>query len=127
LIGGLVEHLEHWRSRVVTFPHPAAGEFDSSRGYRIRRVPALPGGLVRVAEMNLAAIAEAGARRPDAILSAHIYGSPAAELARRLRGVPVVQYLHADEVTGRPRVARFAVRHADAVVVVSEHTAALAR
>jgi len=44
----------------------------------------------------------------------------------KLAGVPVVQYLHADELRTRARTATFAMR-SDALVAVSAHTRQLAR
>jgi len=64
--------------------------------------------------------------RPDVVLSAHIVVAPAAVAIRRLTGVPFVQYIHADETRARPRLARFAVSRADAIVAVSRHARDLA-
>ena len=63
--------------------------------------------------------------RPDAILSLHIVTSPAARLLGRVLGIPVVQYLHADEMRTRPGLTRRAVA-AEAVIAVSEHTRTMA-
>jgi glycosyltransferase involved in cell wall biosynthesis len=56
----------------------------------------------------------------------HIVAGPGAAVIRRALGVPVVTYLHAKEVPRRRRLARFALRHSDRIVAVSNYTASLA-
>jgi len=68
---------------------------------------------------------EAARFRPRAVVSGHVVTGPAARAIGRIAGVPVIQYVHADELRTRPRTARFAVL-ADAVVAVSAHTVGLA-
>jgi phosphatidylinositol alpha-1,6-mannosyltransferase len=66
------------------------------------------------------------ATRPDVILSLHLFAAPAAfALARALRR-PWVQWVHAMEVPQNPRLARFAVRRAEATIAVSGYSRALA-
>jgi phosphatidylinositol alpha-1,6-mannosyltransferase len=123
----LARYAEGWQPHVVTLDHPGAAGFDSEQGFSVRRVGGVAGNRpLTVLRLNMAAIAVGRALRPQVVLSAHIVTSPAAWLLRRRRGVPVVQYVYADEVVHRPRLARFAVRSADACVVISEYTRELA-
>ncbi len=78
-----------------------------------------------LAQLNARAIAEAIRFRPDVVLSAHIVVSPAAWLIHRTVGAPYVQYVFGMEASDRPRLTRFAVRHAAAILVISEYSAAL--
>jgi phosphatidylinositol alpha-1,6-mannosyltransferase len=82
--------------------------------------------LAAMAALNAGALRHALKDRPDGVLSLHIVCAPASVAACK-RGIPYVQYLHADEVAARPRLARWAVRHAARTIVVSSHTRDLAR
>jgi phosphatidyl-myo-inositol dimannoside synthase len=64
--------------------------------------------------------------RPDIVLSGHIVTSPAARAIRSALKVPVVQYLYGDEARARPRLTTFALRNAQASVVLSGHMHELA-
>src|SRR4051794_35658030 len=94
---------------VVALAGPGAREFDVGQSFPIRRT-----GFVRfphqgrVAALNLRGLVEGRRLRPAAVLSMHIVTSPVA----RLLDAPVVQYLHADEMRGRPGLTRFALRRA---------------
>jgi phosphatidylinositol alpha-1,6-mannosyltransferase len=55
----------------------------------------------------------------------HIATSPAAAVIRRALGARTVQYFHAREIGGRPRLAAFAAREADASISVSSYTSGL--
>jgi phosphatidylinositol alpha-1,6-mannosyltransferase len=81
----------------------------------------------QMALLNLSAIAEARRFRPDVVLSAHIVLAPAAWMISRFMRVPYVEYVHGAEVANRPRLAKFAVRGAAAVIAVSRFTGALVR
>jgi phosphatidyl-myo-inositol dimannoside synthase len=112
--------------RVLTLDGHGAKEFDADQALRIRRVGAdkrLARG--RVAVLNTAALVDARRFRPDVVLSAHIVTSPAMAAIRRVHGTRSVQYFHANEIGGKPRLAAFAARRADAVVAVSSYTASL--
>jgi phosphatidyl-myo-inositol dimannoside synthase len=127
LMHRLVTHARRLRCRVVALPAEGAGRFDSSERLDVRRSPFMgPDRRAAVIGLNGRALSEALRFRPDVVLSAHIVASPAAWAIGRLRGTPTVQYLHADELRGRPRLSRFAVTHADAVVAVSSYTERLA-
>ena len=78
-----------------------------------------------MAALNAAALVEAWRFRPDVTLSAHILASPATALIRRALGAPTIQYFHANEIGGKPRLAAFATRRADVAVAVSSYTAGL--
>ncbi len=118
--------ISSFQTRVVTLQAPGAEEFDRDSGCDVRRVGAgaLPRG-ARGALLNAAACAEALSFRPDVTLCIHIVASPAAAAIRAARGTPSVQYFHAEEIGARPRLAAFAVRHADEVIAVSSYTAGL--
>lgn len=113
---------------VVAPGKDGAGTFDRSSPVAVKRVRELPlDHRATIAHLNAASVAIAARRRPDVIMSAHIVTSPAASLIRKQLGVPVVQYFYGSEIGARPRLARFAVAHADAVIVISQHTCRLAR
>lgn len=122
----LAAGIEGFDVRVLTCDAPGATSFDAGSGLRTRRVRVdnRPGPL-RLGALNAAAVSEALRFSPDAILSAHIVVSPAAVAVRRLLGAPAMQYFHANEIGGKPRLAAFAARQADVVVAVSAYTAQL--
>jgi phosphatidylinositol alpha-1,6-mannosyltransferase len=122
----LAAHASRLSTRVVTLDGAGAAAFDQAQPFSVRRVAAtrLPH-RPRIALLNLRGLREGLSSRPGAILSMHIVTSPAARAIARARSVPVVQYLYADEIRARPRLARQAVR-ADAVVALSRHTERLA-
>jgi phosphatidylinositol alpha-1,6-mannosyltransferase len=110
LLGRLVADATRVRFRVVTVDPARRGA----------------GRTAAIAGLNVRGVAAGLRRRPDVILSGHIVTSPAAAaLARGLRR-PVVQYVYALEVPARPRLARFAVSRADAVIALSEYGRELA-
>jgi phosphatidylinositol alpha-1,6-mannosyltransferase len=80
---------------------------------------------VRGGLLNAVAFADALRFRPDVTLCVHIVASPAAAAIRAVLGAPNVQIFHAEEIGGRPKLAAFAIRHADEVIAVSRYTAAL--
>jgi phosphatidylinositol alpha-1,6-mannosyltransferase len=82
---------------------------------------------MEIAELNVRAVMEAIRFRPDVVLSAHVAVSPAAFMIHRTLGVPYAQYAYGQEIADRPRLARFAVRQAAAVVAISDYAAALVR
>jgi phosphatidylinositol alpha-1,6-mannosyltransferase len=82
---------------------------------------------VAIGLLNLQAIREARRWRPEVVISGHIVTSPAARVIDRMIHAPYIQYLYADEVPGRPRLTRFALARAAAVVTISAHTDAMAR
>ncbi len=49
---------------------------------------------------------EAARFRPQAVLSGHVTAGPAARLIGRFAGVPVIQYVHADELRMNRRMVR---------------------
>ncbi len=122
----VVEHLDGgFEVRVVTLGS-ADGPEAGPGGAAVRRVPEWGSRRAGNVLLNLRGIGEAVAFGPRIVLSVHIATSPAAALVQRHLGAPFVQYLHADEVTARPALARFAVCRATACIAVSRHTAALA-
>jgi phosphatidyl-myo-inositol dimannoside synthase len=128
LVHRLVTHATELNARVLTLgPGPVAAEFDRGAPVQVRRVGTRYGGRqADVAKLNVAALREAVRLRPELVLSAHIVVSPAAAIIRRSLRIPVVQYLYAKEIGARPKLAGFAVRHADAVIAISRYTEQLA-
>jgi phosphatidylinositol alpha-1,6-mannosyltransferase len=122
-MGGLIEAMERFRVRVVARNSPGAREHDRESGWDVLRVPTHPRlGPERNVLLNAAALADAARFRPDAALHAHIVTSPAAIATARLLGAPHLMIYHANEIAGKPRLAAFASRHAEAVMVVSGYT-----
>lgn len=127
LVHRLVQNWRRVRARVVTLDHVGADTFDRDDGLDVVRVGRA--GRPRrasLAALNARSLREALTFRPNVVLSAHIVTSPAARAIRRSRRLPVVQYLYALEMGARPGLAASAVRHADAIVAISEHTRQLA-
>jgi phosphatidylinositol alpha-1,6-mannosyltransferase len=127
LVRRVVENLERFEPRVVALDQDGAEEFDRSAGIGVHRTRRIPIPKVTNAMLNVGALREARAFRPDLVLNAHIVTSPAATMLRRISGTPFVQYLHADEVAVQPRLARLGVTRAEANIAVSSYTAGLAR
>jgi phosphatidyl-myo-inositol dimannoside synthase len=118
--------ISSFETRVLTLSAPGAADFDRESGCAVRRVGAgaLPRS-VRGALLNGVAFADALRFRPDVTLCVHIVASPSAGAVRAVLGTPNVQIFHAEEIGTRPKLAAFAVRHADEVVAVSRYTARL--
>jgi phosphatidylinositol alpha-1,6-mannosyltransferase len=126
LMGGLLGELHRFRVRVVALESPGARDHDRAAGWDVLRVPTHARlGPARNLLLNAAALADAVRFRPDAALHAHIVTSPAAVAAGRFPGVPHMVIYHANEIVGKPRLAAFAARHADAAMVVSGYTESL--
>jgi phosphatidyl-myo-inositol dimannoside synthase len=127
LMHRLASHLVGHEARVVALGGRDARRFDRDGALRVRRVPAGPRfHRASVALLNAGAAAEAVRTRPAVVLCGHVVASPAALLAGRLTGAPVVQYVHADEFRARPALCARAVRGADATIAVSRYTRDLA-
>jgi phosphatidylinositol alpha-1,6-mannosyltransferase len=122
----LAAGITDFETRVIAPHSPGAALFDSDSGLDVRRVrwgERLRGG--RIAQLNAAALSQALRFRPDVTLSAHIVASPAAAAIRTTLGARTVQYFHAEEIGARPKLAAFAVRHANESIAVSRYTAGL--
>ncbi|MEK6227889.1 MAG: glycosyltransferase family 4 protein, partial [Actinomycetota bacterium] len=128
LVHRLATHLERVRVRVVAARSQGAEEFDRAGSLDVRRPwgPRAGGRRAAVVGLNLLGLIHVLAYRPQVVLSAHIVVSPVAIVAAWLVRARVVQYLHADELRGRPRLASFAVSRADRIIAVSEYTRGLA-
>ena len=108
--------------RVVTRAHHEAAAWDAGSALDVRRSPDVPGGRrAGLAALNALALAQARPFRPNVILCGHIVVAPAAVLAGRLTGAPVVAYLYADEGPAQPRLAGLAFRSAQATIAVSRY------
>jgi phosphatidylinositol alpha-1,6-mannosyltransferase len=79
-----------------------------------------------VGVLNGLAVVEALRFHPDVIVSGHVNVGPAALAVSRMSRVPYVQYVHGREAVIRPRLSRYTLRGAAAVVAVSRYSAALA-
>ena len=113
-------------SRVLTIDVSGARRWDAGQGLDVRRVAAGRAHRLAIARLDAAAIIEARRFRPDVVLAMHIVAGPAAAAIGRTLNIPVVTYLHAKEVAASPRLARFAMRHCDRIVAVSNYTTTLA-
>jgi phosphatidylinositol alpha-1,6-mannosyltransferase len=125
LLGRVTAEWETVRPTVVTLAHPDAAPHDHAVDYEIHRVRS-PGPLrhpARIALLNAAAVRLGLRTRPAVVLSGHITCGPAAAALHRLRRTPYVQYLHVNEIGGRPGLTRFAGHHAASVIAVSRYTA----
>jgi phosphatidylinositol alpha-1,6-mannosyltransferase len=112
---------------VVALEGVGGREFDGAQSFPVWRAAGASGPrAVAVASLNLHAIVHGLRSKPDAVLCAHIVCSPAGAVLRRLLGIPVLQYLYAKEIDGRPGLARFAATRADRVVAISGYTRDLA-
>ena len=126
LVERVVQHFARVRPKVLTVDGPGAGAYDADRALDVCRVRSRGGHQAAVAALNAVAVAQAATFRPDAVLSAHIVTAPAAAAIRAALRVPVLLYLHAEELGAHPRLAAFALRHADAAIAVSRYTRELA-
>ncbi|HEV2999732.1 MAG TPA: glycosyltransferase family 4 protein [Solirubrobacteraceae bacterium] len=127
LMHGVAANLRELDPAVVALGGAAARAWDAASPLDVRRVPAGPRGhRASVALLNAAGLARALALRPAVVLAGHVVAAPAALAARRLAGVPVVQYVHADEFRTRPGLTARAVSEADATIAVSRYTRDLA-
>lgn len=121
----LVQHAQRLEMRVVTRASPGAAEFDRREGLDVRRAGRADGGPASHLAMNARGLLEAPRFRPGAVLSGHLAASPAARAIGTLARVPVIQYVHADELRMDRRLVGLAMR-SDAVVAVSAFTERLA-
>jgi len=122
----LATDIKGFDTRVVTLDCAGASQFDMNDGLSIRRAPSdrrLRAG--RNASLNAFALLEALRFRPDVTLSVHLVASPAAATLRWMLGARTVQYFHAKEIGGKPKLAAFAAAQADVVIAVSSYTAGL--
>jgi phosphatidyl-myo-inositol dimannoside synthase len=122
----LAEGIRGFETRVIALDSPGAARFDRESAVAVNRVPVhgwLRGG--NNVLLNAVAFREALSFRPDVTLSTHIVASPSAAAVRRALCARTVQYYHAEEIGARPKLAAFAARQADAVIVVSDYTAGL--
>ena len=126
MVSRLVEHLDGFDIRVVTFEESGAESFDRATEVSVRRVRRSRIPKASNLRLNARGIREGLAFRPDVVLSAHIIVAPAARAIRRATGTPYVQYLHGNELAVRARLSRFAVTRAAANIAVSAYTRELA-
>jgi phosphatidylinositol alpha-1,6-mannosyltransferase len=126
LVHGLALAIEGFEIEVVTLANADAPRFDGDGRIVTRRVGGrVPAGRARVLALNAVGLRRALQFRPNVVLSAHVVTSPAAAVIRRLLGGRTVQYFYANEILGKPKLAAFAVAHADVPIAISAHTASL--
>lgn len=127
LVHRLVSGWDGLEATVVTLHGDGDRDFDSTERVAVRRIAGRRAPRpVSIALLNAHGIAHGLRSKPDAVLCAHIVCSPAAAALRQVLNIPVLQYLYAREIDGRPRLARFAVKRADRVVAISGYTRELA-
>jgi phosphatidylinositol alpha-1,6-mannosyltransferase len=117
--------LTRFKPRVVTLASSGSEEFDQARPFEIVRVSSVAGRRFGIGALNLRGLAEGLRLRPRAVLSLHIVTGPAAIAAARAVRCPVVQYVHAQELAHRRRLARYVLRRSDAIVAVSSYSRSL--
>jgi phosphatidylinositol alpha-1,6-mannosyltransferase len=126
LVHRVVAGWDQLDATVVTFEVDGHREFDRAQSFGVRRVAqAKRSRALGIGSLNARGLGQGLRSKPDAVLCAHIVCSPAAT-ALGLRGIPIVQYLYAKEVDGRPMLARFAISRADKVVAISGYTRQIA-
>jgi phosphatidylinositol alpha-1,6-mannosyltransferase len=127
LTHGLVSHFSRVRPRVVTLATAGAEAFDRGAGVDVHRVRKWrESRRLSILALNAGAVRDAIAFRPHVLLSMHIVTGLSAFAAKELRGRPFIQYVYANELRARPRLAAFAVRHASAAVALSRYAEQLA-
>ena len=127
LLDHLARHARGWDTKVLTLGQPEADAFDASYPIEVSRVSSTEISRLRAAAvLNARFWGEVARARPDVVLSGHVVASVAAMLIRRPLGIPLVQYVHADEFRVRPRLTRRAVRSAEATIAVSGYTRGMA-
>jgi phosphatidylinositol alpha-1,6-mannosyltransferase len=123
LMERLVRNATGLRTRVLTFDEPGGAEFDREAGLGVRRVARVDQRRqLAVLILNARLLSEVRRFEPDVILSGHAIASIAAVLAKRTLGIPLVQYLHADEFRVRGKLTGWVSREADAAIAVSAYT-----
>jgi phosphatidylinositol alpha-1,6-mannosyltransferase len=88
----------------------------------VTRARPWPDHRLEILQLNALALLRARRWRPDAIVSGHIVCGPAATIAQSVLGVPALQYLHAKELSRRPRIARTVLARSSAAIAVSSYT-----
>ena len=127
LIARIVAGLTRYRPFVVTVAADGARELDRRQSFEVARAPAVGGHRLSIAMLNGFGALEGLRRKPTVILSAHIVTGPAALTIGRLLRRPVVQWVHAQELGRRPRLARTVLSRADLIIGSSEYSSSSSR
>ncbi|MFW6772733.1 glycosyltransferase family 4 protein [Nocardioides sp. CPCC 205120] len=128
LLHQITTHMPSAETRVVTMAADGATAFDAASEQRIHRLRSVSTrSVVRNAVFNAQLLPWRSRWKPDVLLNGHVVTSPAALLLARRLGVPNVLYTYAKELDGRPRLSAWAARRSDAVIAISEFTAAKVR
>jgi phosphatidylinositol alpha-1,6-mannosyltransferase len=125
LLRRVLEQSTRLSIRVIAPAADGAAAVDSELPFEVRRVGAVRSRQASLAAINAAAPREARRFRPDVVLSGHIITSPGARLAARICRAQLVQYFYADEMGGRPRLARSALHAATLSIAISTFTRGL--
>jgi phosphatidylinositol alpha-1,6-mannosyltransferase len=109
--------------RVLTLRAEGWREFDRTNRQHVRRFPAMPGPpALRNAVFNLQAVLGGLRWRPEVILAGHIVTGPACVALSKLHGVPIVAYLYGKEITARPWLTDWTLRHSAAGIAISTYS-----
>ncbi len=125
LIARIVEGLTRYDPCVVTVAAEGGREFDRDQSFEVLRAPAIGSHRLSIAALNGFGALQGVRRRPSVVLSAHIVTGPAALTIGRILRRPVVQYVHAQEVGRRPRLAREVLSRANLIIGSSRYSQSL--
>jgi phosphatidylinositol alpha-1,6-mannosyltransferase len=127
LLGNLVRNAPGLEFRILTLGQHGDADFDRDAGISVARVSAADiDRRIAVLALNVRSVTEALRFRPDVILSGHVVASLGLIRLKRVLRAPLVQYLHADELRVRRGLSSDAIRAADLIVAVSQHTREMA-
>jgi phosphatidylinositol alpha-1,6-mannosyltransferase len=123
LMGRLAASMTKVDVRVLTLNEADADAFDLESGVDVIRHGRESGDRRRrILGLNARTLTAAASYRPDVILAGHAISSLGAISLRRLLGIPLVTYVHADELRMRGGFVPAALRRADSIVAVSRYT-----
>lgn len=126
LLSSITRGMPNAETRVLTLANAEAADFDAAWPQKITRVRAWGNRpVLRNGMFNLSALLNAPAWKPDIILNGHVVAGPAAVMLAKRYGIPNVLYTYGKEVTGRPGMTSWTLRHSDAGVTISEFTRGL--
>lgn len=123
LMGRLAGAMTGVDVRVLTLDQPGAADFDRQSGIDVVRF----GGerterRLAILGLNARILGAVRSFRPQVILAGHLVTSLGPILIRRLLGIPLVTYVHADELRMRGGFVAATLRRSDSIVAVSRYT-----
>jgi phosphatidyl-myo-inositol dimannoside synthase len=125
LLHRLVGELCGFDPTVITRDCDGAVAWDAAQPYRVRRA-GRAGSKIGLLGPVIAGSAEGLRAGTDIVVAGHVSCVPAALMLRRVRGVPFVFYLYADELPNHRRVMAAGMRGAAVTIAISRHTRDLA-